>query len=301
MAEENQQTPPAQNDEVEETTASEAPTEETDEQTPEAEGQEETQEETPSEETEESADEGGQESPEPETEETEGEKPPKGGRAQKRIRELVRENKRLQQESQTQQQPVGQPQQVPPHMQQQAQQALASVNQTIQQTGQLPTEISRAEYQALVQMANGQVMAQQHIAEAQQETQNIGLERKVQALERTLELDADIRDRTEKYPELREGSDSYDPVFEDLVSDVLTSEFNENQNMNVGSAIDRLVKVYRAANKQRGEKVSATLAKQAAGSALPSSTSKRSDKTDQDKSLNELEAEIGTTGRGPIN
>lgn len=290
-------TSPVQTDEpVAEPTEEETETPETEEVTTE-ETPEETTEETPAEETPEE---------EPEKEEATEEEPPveekkssrKGKGAEKRIKSLVGQKRRL--EEKLAQSTTGQPVQGA-ISQPQAAQAVTDIQSYYQQNGQLPQEISPEDYQHLVNLAEGRTQAQQDIQSAEQGQRVDMLERKLAAQEISNKFSQDVQDAVEAHPVLNKVSTEYDAGFEEELVKALDEATDENPLVNVRRFIDTHVRVYKQARTKGGESTNATLAKQAAGSAIPpTSSTKTGKKSDEEKSLSELAAEIGSTGTGDV-
>jgi len=267
----------AQNEEVEETTEEE-PTPETEEETPEEQPEEKT-EETPAEEEEskdepESKDEG-----EAKEEAPEAEKPSRKGKGlEARHRGLL---KRLH----AQQQP-----QTPQITPQQAAKGVADLEAYASQNqGQLPAEISVEDYNHLVSIRDsvGQAQADVQSAEVAQLRQEMEVEK------RTREVEQDIQEAVETHDVLNKASSGYDQEFDDLVSDDLEESLKENPYLNVRRFIDSKVRVYQKAKAKGGASTAQSRAEQAAKSALPAQgRQNRKDKSDKEKTVAELEAEI---------
>lgn len=278
MAEDNTQSQSpsddqAQTEEVEETTAPETPTEETTEE-PQAEETEETPAEPEA---------------EPEGEATEEAAPqPKGKRAEKRIKGLLERNRDLQDKLAQVQAPSQQISQA------QAAQGIADLEQYASQNqGNLPPEISQEDYLHLLAIRDGRAQAQADIQQGQSAQELAKLKQEVQVEKRTRQVDRDIRDAVETHEVLNKASEEYDEGFDDLVSEELEEALKENPMLNVRRFIDSKVRVYQKARARGGEQTTASVAKQAATSALPPQGSpKRTPKSDKEKSIEELEKEI---------
>jgi hypothetical protein len=259
-----------QNEEVEETTAPEPSTEETTEEAP--------TEETPAE----------PETEAPAEEPEEADKPePKGKRAEKRIKGLLERNRDLQDK-------LAQAQPSQNISQAQAAQGVADLEAyAAQNQGQLPSEISVDDYNHLVAIRDGRAQAQADIQQAQSSQEVAQLKQEIQVEKRTRQVDRDIRDAVDTHDVLNKASAGYDSGFDDLVSDELEEALKENPMLNVRRFIDSKVRVYEKARAKGGEQTTASVAKQAATSALPpQGTPKRKEKSAKEMTTAELEAKI---------
>lgn len=274
MEEQNAPTNDDQNEEVEETTGSEASTEETDqEEAPE------TEEETDSDEAdadeddsstdEDESEEDAEEDSEAETQEQEGEKQKQSGtkRQEKAIQRLLRDRAKLREQLAGQGQPAGQQQgsNITP---QQAAQGAQIIEEHYQRTGTLPESITPEFYQHLVAVRDGQ-------AQAQTDYQNAGLEKEVLDLRQKVEISDRVQEINEEYsevlsasPELDPSNPEFDAKFEEQVGKQFERALKTNPKLNVKEFLSDKVEIYRLAQSKGGEKVSATLAKQAAGAAI---------------------------------
>lgn len=266
-----------QNDEPVEETTEEAPSApETEEETPEEQPEEKT-EETPAEE------EAEEESPKEEEtkEEPEAEKPSRKGKGlEARHRGLL---KRLH----AQQQP-----QAPQVTPQQAAKGVADIERYANENqGQLPAEISVEDYNHLVSIRDSVGQAQGDI----QNAEVAQLRQEMEVEKRTREVDQDIQEAVATHDVLNKASSGYDQEFDDLVSEDLEESLKENPYLNVRRFIDSKVRVYQKAKAKGGASTAQSRAEQAAKSALPAQgRPNRKDKSDKEKTVAELEAEIAS-------
>lgn len=112
--------------------------------------------------------------------------------------------------------------------------------------------------------------------------------------ERTIgRINSEAKEAQSKHPELDPSSDLFDPDINEAVTTAVELEIRANPTKSVKELTERYMRPYRkAAEKAVGEQQK-TIAKQASEAALRPSNVKPTVKTLDDKSIEELEAELG--------
>lgn len=150
----------------------------------------------------------------------------------------------------------------PDATQRQAQETLAAYEQ-----GQVPQQLSVEEYNHLKAMAEGRATAQQdaEVARLQKTVADLQTKQRVSDFENL------AQSASQQYDELNPKSDSYDKELDDQVEGALADALELNPDLNAEQAkkiIDRNMAIAKRAQSRGKEGASATLAKQAGGSAL---------------------------------
>lgn len=130
----------------------------------------------------------------------------------------------------------------------------------------VPDSISATDLQHLQQVAAGRVQAQQDARTAEQELRLAKLEMD----NRVTRHENVLRSAELKYEELNENSDAYDPQLEKAVTKRLESVIEKSPDLDFDAEriIDDAMEMARLGASRGKEGTTATLAKQAAGSAL---------------------------------
>lgn len=112
--------------------------------------------------------------------------------------------------------------------------------------------------------------------------------------ERTVNrINAEATETQKLYPSLDQTSDQFDPDINEAVTTAVWLEIQKDPSKSVKKLTERYMKPYlKAAERAVGDE-KATLAKQVSETALRPSTIKGTDKKAADKSIEELEAELG--------
>jgi hypothetical protein len=97
-----------------------------------------------------------------------------------------------------------------------------------------------------------------------------------------------------KYPELDPESESFNKELSDTIFDATEAFISKNPySASVGTFVDRLMKPYQRAVSNEVGKATENLAKQVSQAALKPTSIRKEEKTDADKTIAELEAELG--------
>jgi hypothetical protein len=107
-------------------------------------------------------------------------------------------------------------------------------------------------------------------------------------------INNDAQNVIKKYPQLDPDSDTFDKDLSDSITEAVEAHVKADPyKASVGQFVDRLMKPYtRAVNKEVGQ-VTEKLAKQVSETALRPTQNRVVEKTTKDKSIAELEAELG--------
>lgn len=198
---------------------------------------------------------------EPAADETEPERKPT--RAERRIRDLVDENKRLSEQSNQ----LPQSFQAPPV--------------PVLQPGE---EISQEDYQA-------------HVVQAADAIAGLRTQQQIQNLKAEMQLERDVEILPKEYPQLDENSPEYNPVLIEKIEKAYKERAFRNGQVDPSVRLADVAKDFvevaqSAANKSSADMKNA-VARTADESALPPNSSVKADKPFAEKSIEEMEAELG--------
>lgn len=210
--------------------------------------------------------------------ETEGEQ---GKGSQARIRELVRERNEERERAKSLEQrvseltgPVGQRGYEPPQIPELSNEPIVSPGEEID-ASELDRRI-RSREQRLIQQTHAMIDLKQKQSEAVNRISN------------------EVQSVIKLHPELDPDSESFDPDLSDAVSEATESYIKSNPySASVVSYVNKLMRPYKGAVTRGVGKATEVIAKQVSSTALRPTSIRQPEKTAQEKSIAELEKELG--------